>query len=68
MRVYARINTIGWVHLWRSLEAYDQGEASEHFFNGKSDPRWAGACLTEAQRALLATGAIVEIEDPGYLD
>lgn len=68
MPVYARINNIGWVHLWRTREAYDLGEASEHFFNGKSDPRWAEAPLTEAQRALLAAGVIVEIEDPGYLE
>lgn len=68
MPVYARINNIGWVHLWRTREAYDLGEASEHFFNGKSDPRWAETKLTETQRALLATGALVEIEDPGYLD
>lgn len=68
MRIYARINHIGWVHLWRTREAFDLGEASEHFFNGKSDPRWAELHLSEAQKALLATGALVEIEDPGYLD
>jgi hypothetical protein len=68
MRVFARINHIGWVHLWRTQDAYDAGEASEHFFNGKSDPRWAAAELDETQRARLAGGALVEIEDPGYLD
>lgn len=68
MRVFARINTIGWVHLWRTREAYDLGEASDHFFNSKSDPRWAEIPLTDADRTQLALGQLVEIEDPGYLD
>ena len=36
MKVYARINHIGWVHLWLSRESYEAGEASNHFFNGSS--------------------------------
>lgn len=68
MRIFARINNIGWVHIWRSQDAYDLGEASEHFFNGKSDPRWVAADLSEYQRQLLLTGALVELEDPGYLE
>jgi hypothetical protein len=66
--VYARINQIGWVHLWTSVEAYEAGEASEHFFSSKVDPRWAELDLTEDQRRRLAAGELVAIEDPGYLD
>lgn len=68
MIVYARINQVGWVHLWTSLEAYEAGEASEHFFNSKVDPRWAEVDLTEDQRRRLAAGDLVAIEDPGYLE
>ena len=68
MIVYARINQIGWVHLWTSVEAYEAGEASEHFFSSKVDPRWAEVDLTEDQRRRLAAGELVGIEDPGYLD
>ncbi len=68
MRIYARINHAGWVHLWASREAYLEGEASEHFFNPRTDPRWAGVALTEAQKAGLDAGELVELEDPGYLD
>ena len=40
MRVWARVNHVGWVHLWRSRQAFDEAEASAHFFNSRSDPRW----------------------------
>jgi len=68
VNVHARINQIGWVHLWLTREAYEEGEASVHFFNGRTDPRWAEADLTPEQRAALAAGELVAIEDPGYLD
>lgn len=69
MTVYARVNYIGWVHLWRRREDFDNGEASAHFFNGKTDPLWqeSEAARSEAQKAELAAGRITEIEDPGYL-
>lgn len=68
MIVYARVNQVGWVHLWTSEEAYAAGEASAHFFNGKVDPRWAELALSEDQWRRLAAGELVAIEDPGYLD
>ena len=68
MRIYARINHAGWVHLWTSREAYLEGEASEHFFNPRTDPRWAELALGEELRARLAAGELVELEDPGYLE
>jgi len=68
VKVWARINHVGWVHLWRSREAFDAAEASAHFFHGRSDPRWAEAALTAEQRRGLEAGDLVEIEDPGYLD
>jgi hypothetical protein len=68
MRVYARVNQIGWVHLWTSREAYLEGEPSEHFFNSRTDPRWAEVILSPEQQAGLAAGELVELEDPGYLD
>jgi len=66
--VFARQNHIGWIHLWRSVRAYQDGEASVHFFNGRTDPRWREMVLTEAQRAVLAAGELLELEDPGYLE
>jgi hypothetical protein len=68
MIVYARINQIGWVHLWLTPEAYETGEASEHFFNSRTDPRWAEMSFTEDQTARLLAGELVAIEDPGYMD
>lgn len=68
MKVFARVNHIGWVHLWASREAFEAGEASLHFFNGRTDPRWAEAALEPALREALARGELAEIEDPGYLD
>ena len=68
MIVYARVNQIGWVHLWTSKEDYEAGEASVHFFNSKVDPRWAELVLSADQAELLAAGELVALEDPGYLD
>lgn len=68
MIVYARINTIGWAHLWTSREAFEDGEASVHFFNARIDPRWKELALTQDQRTRLEAGELVEIEDPGYLE
>lgn len=66
MRIWARVNHVGWVHLWTSREAYDAAEASAHFFNGRSDPRWQVLALSPDQQAQLQAGALVEMEDPGY--
>ena len=68
MLVYVRINHIGWIHLWRSRQAFWDGDASEHFFNSRTDPRWRELELTEAQQGVLESGELLEIEDPGYLD
>lgn len=68
MKVLARKNHIGWIHLWRSWEAFEAGEASAYFFNPKLDPQWPEAVLPEESRARLEAGESVEIEDPGYLD
>lgn len=68
MIVHARVNQIGWVHLWPSREAFEAGEASAHFFNSRNDPRWAELVLDDDQRARLAAGELVALEDPGYLD
>ena len=68
MLVHARLNHIGWVHLWPTRESYEAGEASAHFFNARTDPRWLEARLTDVQRAGLEAGELVAIEDPGYLD
>lgn len=66
--ICARSNHIGWIHVWARREAFEQGEPSDHFFNGRTDPRWAQVPLDEAQKAALAKGELIEIEDPGYLD
>ncbi len=66
MKVYARINRIGWVHLWLSRESYEMGEPSAHFFNGKSEPRWLEAVFEDETKRLLGLGELAEIEDPGY--
>ncbi|HJV47657.1 MAG TPA: hypothetical protein VJ549_00150 [Geothrix sp.] len=68
MKVWARINHVGWVHLWRTREAFEEAEPSAHFLHGKTDPRWAEASLTSAQRRSLEAGDLVEIEDPGFFD
>lgn len=64
----ARLNHIGWIHLWPSREAFEAGEASAHFFNPKLDPRWRDHVLPDDLRARLEAGEAIEIEDPGYLD
>ena len=68
MLVYVRSNHIGWIHLWLSREAFEAGEASEHFFNGRTDPRWQELALSAEQREILAAGGLLELEDPGYLE
>jgi len=65
--IYARSNHIGWIHIWARREAFESGEPSDHFFNGRTDPRWSGVPLNPEQREALAKGQLVEIEDPGYL-
>ncbi len=66
MKVWARINHVGWVHLWRRREDFDGAAPSAHFLNGRTDPRWAEATLTGEQRRALEAGDLVEIEDPGF--
>jgi hypothetical protein len=68
MRIWARINHVGWVHLWRSREDYSNAEPSAHFLNGRSDPRWLAATLSPEQLRGLGAGELVEIEDPGYFE
>ncbi len=68
--VFIRINRVGWVHLWLTREAFDEGEPSVHFFNGRIDPRWQEAwpALPRETREALAQGEVMPVEDPGYLD
>ncbi|HJV89343.1 MAG TPA: hypothetical protein VJ623_03480 [Holophagaceae bacterium] len=68
--IFVRINRVGWVHLWPSREAFDEGEPSVHFFNGRIDPRWQEAWpkLPAEVRAALERGEVTATEDPGYLD
>lgn len=68
--IFVRINRVGWVHLWRTRQAFDEGEPSEHFFNGRIDPRWQEAypALPEAVRRALEAGELTALEDPGYLE
>lgn len=66
MKVWARINHVGWVHLWRHRLDYQQAEPSAHFLNGRTDPRWITTSLTAEQRGLLEAGELVEIDDPGF--
>jgi hypothetical protein len=66
MSIWARVNHVGWVHLWRQREAFEAAEASAHFFNGRSDPRWATVSLSLEQRRMLEAGELIELEDPGY--
>lgn len=68
MRVWARINHVGWVHLWRRREDFEAAEPSAHFLNGRSDPRWQEVRLTPDQRRGLEAGELIEMEDPGYFD
>ena len=66
MKVWARINHVGWVHLWRRREDFEEAQPSAHFLNPRTDPRWAEVVLTSVQQRGLAAGDLVEIEDPGY--
>ncbi|MBI4914114.1 MAG: hypothetical protein HY823_15405 [Acidobacteria bacterium] len=66
MRVWARRNRVGFVHLWLRREDFEEGRASEHFFNGRTDPRWAEIRLPPGLKEALEAGELVEIEDPGY--
>lgn len=67
MKIFARSNHIGWIHLWVRKEDFENGEPSDHFFNGRTDPRWREIPLNAGQRQMLSKGELVEIEDPGYL-
>jgi hypothetical protein len=66
MKVWARINHVGWVHLWLHREDFESAQPSAHFFNGRSDPRWLEAALSDEQDQGLKAGELVEIEDPGF--
>lgn len=66
MKVWGRMNHIGWVHLWRERRAFEAGEASEHFFNSRTDPRWLEAGLDPALVERMRAGELMEFEDPGY--
>ena len=43
VKVWARINHVGWVHLWRRREDFEAAEPSAHFLNARTDPRWLEA-------------------------
>ncbi len=66
MRIWARRNRGGWIHLWTRPEGFSEGQASDHFFNGRIDPLWRNATLGPAEAAALERGELVELEDPGY--
>ena len=66
MSIWARINHVGWVHLWRRRQDFEDAQPSAHFLNSRSDPRWQEVSLSAEERALLEAGELVEIEDPGY--
>jgi len=68
MLIFARLNHHGWIHLWRTREAFELGEASEIFFDPRTDPRWIELELSREQREGLARKALVALEDPGYLE
>lgn len=68
MKVWARVNHVGWVHLWRQREDFEAAEPSVHFLNGRTDPRWNDVALSAGQRQGLEAGDLVEIEDPGFFD
>lgn len=69
-KIFARINQVGWVHLWATRRAFEEGEPSDHFINGRIDPRWQEAwpLLPLEVRTRLQHGELEELEDPGYLD
>lgn len=66
MKVWARRNRVGWIHLWTRPEGYAEGQASDHFVNGRVDPLWREAVLSPEAQAALERGDLVELEDPGY--
>jgi hypothetical protein len=66
MKVWARVNHVGWVHFWRREADYLNGEPSAHFLNGRTDPRWQETALNPEQRRGLEAGDLVELEDPGF--
>jgi hypothetical protein len=66
VKVWARVNHVGWVHFWRREADYLSGEPSAHFLNGRTDPRWLEAPLSGEQLERLEAGNLVELEDPGY--
>ncbi len=66
MRIWARRNRVGWIHLWTCPDGFAEGQASDHFFNGRIDPLWRGVSLGPAESAALEQGELVELEDPGY--
>ena len=68
MKVWARVNHVGWVHFWRQREDFGAAEPSVHFLNGRTDPRWSEVLLTAEQRQGLEAGDLVEIEDPGFFN
>jgi len=68
MKIWARINHVGWVHLWRHREDFESAEPSAHFMNGRTDPRWIETPLSKEQRRGLEAGELVEIEDPGFFE
>lgn len=68
MKVWARINHVGWVHLWHRREDFEEAKPSVHFLHGRTDPRWQAMMLTPEQRAKLEAGELIEIEDPGFFD
>ena len=68
MTAFARVNHIGWIHLWRTREAFEAGQPSAHFFNPRLDPLWLEFALPAEIKRRLEAGEGVDIEDPGYLD
>jgi hypothetical protein len=66
VKVWARINHVGWVHLWRRREDFEAAEPSAHFLHARTDPRWQEVALSAEQRRGLEAGDLVEVEDPGY--
>lgn len=68
MKLWARKNHVGWIHLWTRADGYAEGVPSDHFVNGRTDALWRKAELSEAARAALERGDLVELEDPGYFD
>jgi len=68
MKIWARINHVGWVHLWRRREDYEDAQPSAHFLNGRTDPHWLETSLSPGQRHGLEAGELVEMEDPGFFE